>query len=82
MNKQAWYIYNTSCYDEQRKIELTGRCKKTSGGPDYTYDRHRVEIQKYLFGFKCGTEWVLKERVRIFDAISEEIYECDCFKDV
>ena len=79
--KQAWYI-NCNGWDYIReKVELTGRCKKTTGGPDDEEPRHRVEIQKYWFGYKCGTKWILKKYIKIYDVVTDEIYECDCFKE-
>jgi hypothetical protein len=91
--KQAWYI-NTSLFESEcKKVELTGRCKKTTGGPNgclsrYTTSvgatesaepRHTVEIQQYLFGFKSGKYWVDKSQIHMFDSVTEEIYKCSCF---
>jgi hypothetical protein len=92
MTKQAWYIHNQPFSSERGMIKLTGRCKKTSGGPaghcgDFEKpvqpapDYHLVEVQKYLFGFKFGTYWISREYVRFFDIVTEEIYECSCSKD-
>jgi hypothetical protein len=81
MTKQAWYVRYTYGYNDKYTVELTGRCKKTTGGPDDIKPRYSVEIQKYFFGYKWGTKWVCKEHIVICDPITEEIHECDCFKD-
>lgn len=83
MTKQAWCRYsNADGYHYWEKRELTGRCKKITGGINVDGPRYHVEVQRYSwFGFHSYTEWVLKDRIKICDAITEEIYECDCFKE-
>lgn len=57
-------------------VELTGKCKKITGGPgsqeDYYVAQARflgIAIYKYL---------VRKDDVKFFDPIVETIYECKC----
>ena len=83
MTKQAWY--NQSKYDGHFnwvRVELTGRCKKITGLPSIDGPRYRVEVQKYSwFGLHSYTEWLIKDRIKICDVVTDEIYECDCFKE-
>jgi hypothetical protein len=83
MTKQAWYNnYTSEGYRYWQEVELTGNCKKTTGGPEYDKPRQRVEIRWYSwFGLVKRTEYVMKSDIKICDTITEEIYECDCFKE-
>jgi hypothetical protein len=83
MTKQVWY--NNAPSLEARnwvKVELTGNCKKTTGGPKYDKPRQRVEIRRHSwFGLVTRTEYVMKSDIKICDVVTDEIYECDCFKE-
>ena len=83
MTKQAWYHRpNGDGYRQWEAVELTGRCKKTTGGPHLDEPVYNVEI-KYPRAIFAGynLEWVHKDYIKICDVVTEEIYECNCFKD-
>lgn len=60
-------------------VELTGLCKKVTGGPygDIEY----YQAQTRVFGIPLWKRWISKDELKFFDPVEETIYECDCGKE-
>jgi hypothetical protein len=57
-------------------IELTGRCKKVTGGP---YEEAQYyQVQRRLFGIPLGKYWLHEANVKFYDPIVEIEYDCKC----
>lgn len=77
--KQAYKRHDKShsfCPD-WHPVELTGICKKVTGGT-YATDRHYYQAQRRLFGIPIGKYWIPSYDVEWYDAEVETIYECKC----
>lgn len=61
----------------QIPVELTGVCKKITGGPA-NRERHYYQVQRRLFGIPIEKYWVPKDEVEFFDPVVETVYECKC----
>ena len=60
-------------------VELTGLCKKVTGGPDeYNPPLHYRQAQRRLFGIPFGKYWRLEDNIKFCDPVVETIYECKC----
>lgn len=61
------------------KVELTGLCKKVTGGP-WASEEPLVyrQAQYRLFGIPLWTYWISTTMLAFFDDVKEVIYECDC----
>lgn len=58
-------------------VELTGVCKKITGGPG-NREHHYYQVRRRLFGIPVKKYWIHKEKVEFFDPVVETIYECKC----
>lgn len=58
-------------------VELTGLCKKITGG-GYATDRHYYQAQRRLFGIPIGKYWVSSYDIEWRDAEETVYYECNC----
>lgn len=70
--KKVWYDYGYSW----RRVELTGLCKKITGGPE-DKERTYYQAQRRLFGVPIVKHWIFKDNVSFFDPIVETEYECE-----
>ncbi len=74
--KQA-YIRSYDGYSwDWKKVELTGLCKKVSGGPHG--DREYVQIRSKFFWLFSIKFWVTPDEVQHFDPETKVIYKCNC----
>jgi hypothetical protein len=60
-------------------VELTGICKKVTGGPDED-ERHYYQAQRRFIGLPLGKYWISKDYIKFFEPIVETEYECECGK--
>jgi hypothetical protein len=60
-------------------VELTGICKKVTGGPDKD-EIHYYQAQRRFLGLPFGKYWIPKSEIKICDPIVETEYECVCGK--
>jgi hypothetical protein len=59
-----------------QKVELTGKCKRVTGGP--YGDRNYVQIKNKFFGIPMGNMWVDEQDISYFDEVSVVEYTCNC----
>lgn len=63
-----------------KPVELTGLCKKIEGGQEGGYrlsPRHQVQVQRRIFGIRCGKYWWDRDSIEFRDPIIETIYTCE-----
>lgn len=56
-----------------KKLELTGRCKKVTGGVN---PAEYVEIIRYFFWIFPVKTWLRKDNIFFYEEEKEEIYQC------
>jgi hypothetical protein len=64
-----WHFY-------WKKVELTGMCKRVSGGP--YGDRFYRQVQRRLFGIPVWKSWIPEDEISFFDKQKVAVYRCDC----
>jgi hypothetical protein len=75
--KQAYEKYRGDYGWDLRPIELTGVCKKVTGGP-LDRERHYYQAKRRIFGIPLWTYWIHEDCIRFFDPVVETVYECKC----
>lgn len=58
-------------------IELTGKCKKVSGG-FYTTEHHYYQVQRRFLGIPIFKEWVHEGNIEYYTPVIETEYKCNC----
>jgi hypothetical protein len=61
-------------------VELTGKCKKVSGGLN-TQEHHYYQVQRRFFGIPVFKDWVHKGNIEFCDPEVETIYDCKCLEN-
>lgn len=73
--KQAYKkVYHEYGFYNFVPVELTGKCKKVSGGPCNS-ETHYFQAQRRVFGIPLGKYWVTKASIEFFDPVVEVVYD-------
>lgn len=73
--KEAYKLEFYDYFSEWVPVELTGICKKVTGGP--REECYFYQAQRRLFGFPIGKYWISEENIKFFDPVVETEYQCN-----
>lgn len=72
--KQAYHKRSDGCFNQYREVELTGLCKKVTGGSIRKQERHYYQAQYRVFGIPIYKYWIDQDEVYFIDPIEESYY--------
>jgi hypothetical protein len=84
-DKQTWmanrgFLYIVFMTDGWHRVETTGWCRRTKGGPSIKEDREEMEyeIKEPRFWNKNRTRWVDQYNIIFCYPETKEIFKCKC----